>query len=343
MSREKLRWGILGTARIARKNWRAIGQTGNSTVAAVASRSREQGQKFIGECQADLPMDTVPTAFGAYADLLASRDVDAVYVPLPTGLRKEWVIRAAEAGKHVVCEKPCAVNVADLEEMLAACRRNRVQFMDGVMFTHHPRLSRFRERIDGGDLGAVRRITSEFSFLGSPEFFARDIRTTSSLEPHGCLGDLGWYCIRLSLWAMAWKMPRAAFGRILVRHERGSPSAWVPTDFSGELVYDGGVSAGFHCSFLVGHQQWAVISGTQGNLHIPDFVLPPDSDPASSACASQQTLLFRNFAEQIQSSGLNEFWPEVALKTQRVMNACFDAAASNSCGPSAENGARGGD
>ncbi len=71
-------------------------------------------------------------------------EVDAVYMPLPTALRKQWVLRAAEAGKHVVCEKPCAASVADLQEMLTACRYNRVQFMDGVMFTHSRRMESLR-------------------------------------------------------------------------------------------------------------------------------------------------------------------------------------------------------
>src|SRR5438105_2549730 len=128
-----LRWGILGTAQIARKNWRAIHDSGNSTIVAVASRDLERSRRFIAECQAEVAFETVPEAYGSYEELLASQAVDAVYIPLPTGLRKEWVLRAAEAGKHIVCEKPCAVSVADLREMLDACRRHRVQFMDGVM------------------------------------------------------------------------------------------------------------------------------------------------------------------------------------------------------------------
>ena len=74
--------------------------------------------------------------------MLAAKDVDALYIPLPTGLRKEWVIRAAQAGKHIVCEKPCAINAADLREMVDACRQHRVQFMDGVMFMHSRRLDK---------------------------------------------------------------------------------------------------------------------------------------------------------------------------------------------------------
>src|SRR6185436_8992337 len=103
MSREsKLRWGILSTAQIARKNWKAIQLTGNGTVVAVASRDVMRSQQFIDECQAEAPMEVMPRALGRYEELLASTDVDAVYIPLPTGLRKEWVLRAAAARKHIV-------------------------------------------------------------------------------------------------------------------------------------------------------------------------------------------------------------------------------------------------
>src|SRR6478672_13051511 len=122
------RFGILGTSNIARKNWDAIRNSGNATLVAVGSRSRQRAEQFIAECQASSPFDRSPQAMD-YEQLLASRDIDAVYVPLPTGVRKEWVLRAAAAGKHVLCEKPCAVTVEDLSEMLDACRRQGVQFM----------------------------------------------------------------------------------------------------------------------------------------------------------------------------------------------------------------------
>src|SRR5438445_4225464 len=163
MNEHALRWCILGTAQIARKNWRAIRDSGNLIV-AVASRDLERSRRFIAECQAEAPFETVPEAYGSYEGLLASPAVDAVYIPLPTGLRKEWVLRAAAAHKHIVCEKPCAVSVADLREMLEACRRQQVQFVDGVMFMHSRRLERLREVLDDGkSVGEVRRIASAFS------------------------------------------------------------------------------------------------------------------------------------------------------------------------------------
>ena len=103
---------------------------------------------------------------GSYEELLASDTVDAVYVPLPTGIRKTWLIRAAEAGKHVLSEKPVAATADDVKEILAACRRNSVQFMDGVMFMHSRRLDRLREVLsDGQSFGQIRRIVAHFSFF----------------------------------------------------------------------------------------------------------------------------------------------------------------------------------
>ena len=105
----------------------------------MASRDLERSRRFIAECQAQTPFATPPLPLGSYEALLAAKNVDAVYIPLPTGLRKEWVVRAAAAGKHVICEEPCGVGFADVREMTDACKKNRVQFMDGVMFMQDPR------------------------------------------------------------------------------------------------------------------------------------------------------------------------------------------------------------
>jgi predicted dehydrogenase len=363
MSLNTLRWGILGTAQIARKNWRAIRDSGSSIV-AVASRDLDRSCKFIAECQAEVPFETVPEAIGSYEQLLASPAVDAVYIPLPTGLRKEWVLRAAEAGKHIVCEKPCAISVADLREMLEACRQHRVQFMDGVMFMHSRRLEQVRAALDDRqNIGELRRMTSAFSFCAPPEFFTSNIRASSELEPHGCVGDLGWYCIRFALWVMGWQMPRQLTGRILNQTKGQGGSAPVPTEFSGELLFEGGISAGFYCSFLTGIEQWANISGSLGHLEISDFVLPVagneltfrvhNTDFNTVGCefkmeshlkrftveershghsTAQEANLYRNFSSQVRSGRLSETWSDMALKTQVVMAACLESARSKGQG-----------
>ena len=351
----KLRFGILSTADIGRKNWKAICHSGNAVVTAVASRDLKRARKFIRECQAEARFDTPPSALGSYEELLASENVDAVYIPLPTALRTEWVRRAAQAGKHVLCEKPCAAKVGDLEAILSDCRKRHVQFMDGVMFMHSPRLARVRQILDDGkSVGEIRRISSAFSFYSGTDFFRDNIRVNGALEPAGCLGDLGWYCIRFALWTMNWKMPRAVTGKILSQSPklRNRPSA--PTEFSGELIFDLNVSAGFYCSFLAGFQEWAQIGGQNGWLRLPDFVHPFDSyrpsfevnrreirvgsgpecppgvDPMGQGHATaQDTRMVRNFAKQVLSGKLNAEWPMWALKTQKVMDACLEAARKN--------------
>lgn len=357
-----LRWGILSTANIARKNWKAIRNSGNSTVVAVASRGLERSRKFINECQAEAPMETPPKAYGTYEELLADPTVNAVYIPLPTGLRKKWVVKAAKAGKHIVCEKPCAASLADLTEMLDVCREERVQFMDGVMFMHSRRLEKLREIFNDSEaFGQMRRIHSSFSFLADDAFFSSNIRASSALEPFGCLGDLGWYCIRFALWAQQEELPLRVTGRILSEAAApGSPGA-VPTEFSGELFFKNEVSSGFYCSFRAHDEQWVTASGTKGYVRIPDFVLPFFSNEigfdlnnarfnvtgcefnmeerrrritvpeySNSHPGSQETNLFRDFANQIALGKKNEVWPALALKTQQVMEACLKSARDGS-------------
>lgn len=354
----KLRWGILGAANIARKNWQAIYNSGNGVVTSVASRDLSRAQQFIADCQIDAPMAAPARAVDHYDAILRDPDIDAVYIPLPTGVRKEWVIRAAEAGKHVLCEKPCANSASDLQAMIDACQRHKVQFMDGVMFMHSQRLPKLRAAIDH-DIGQLKRITSAFSFVGSEEFFANNIRTSTALEPFGCLGDLGWYCIRLALWVLNAQMPQSVTGRIL--RSAGDKPEGVATEFSGELFFAGGISSTFYCSFLTETEQWAHISGNKGLIRLSDFVLPyfgnevrfelsrpvfavrgcdfhmePHArdiviaEYSNSHATSQETNLFRNFGDIALSGKLDPHWPDIALKTQRVMEACLKSARAGS-------------
>jgi len=358
MSNRLCRWGILSTANIARKNWLAIHHSGNAIVTAVASRSEARSQQFIDECQVCAPFTPAPHACGSYDELLQRDDVDAVYIPLPTGLRKDWVLKAADAGKHILCEKPVGVTPEDVEDMLAACRRNNVQFMDGVMFMHSERLPALRQVMnDGESIGQLRRIYSQFSFAGSDEFVANNIRVSGALEPQGCLGDLGWYNVRFSLWAMNYEMPQKVSGRLLTQAGRADGGPPVPVEFSGELFFANGVTAGFYCSFITENQQWVNLSGTRGYIQVPGFVCPffgcevdfeihnirlvtrgcdfnmedrarrvAVSEYGNSAPNAQETNLFRNFSNLALSSERDESWGEIALKTQQVLEALLQSA-----------------
>ena len=148
MSDKKCRWGILGSAGIAQKNWQSIHHAENAELVAVASRDLAKSKDFINRCSAQVPHINQPMALGSYEELLSRDDIDAIYLPLPTGLRPEWALKVAEAGKHLLCEKPCGTSLEQVQDIVAACDRAGVQFMDGVMFMHSERLKRVRAAID---------------------------------------------------------------------------------------------------------------------------------------------------------------------------------------------------
>lgn len=353
MTDPKCRWGILSSAQIARKNWKAIRLSGNGYVRGVSSRSADRSRQFIEDCQAEVPFPVAPEAFGSHEALLACDEIDAVYVPMPTGIRKEWVIAAAEAKKHVLIEKPVAINAADAQQMLDACNANGVQFMDGVMFDHGKRIRAVSDQVASAKLGKLRRIQTHFSFPGDSEFQAANIRTDTTLEPHGCLGDLGWYCIRFILWANGFKDPVKVSGRTIVPLTRAGSDQWVPGEFAGELVFDGGTTAGFFCSFLTANQQLATLSGDTGYLTIDDFVLPLyDSQSQwqihrhdleidncrwnfrrrsesfhcdeyhSGESNSAEVEMVRTFANHVNSGTVSDSLSARAIQTQRILDAC---------------------
>lgn len=358
MSDRLCRWGLLSTAAISRKNWKSIALSPEGTITAVASRDAAKAQQFIDECSAEVPFATPPAAVGSYEALLQRDDVDVVYIALPTAVRKEWVLKAAEAGKHVLCEKPIASTAEDAAEMIAACQQHGVQFMDGVMFSHSQRLPALRQAIEGENgIGALRRVSSHFCFHGDENFRRHNIRANSELEPHGCLGDLGWYNLRMILWVMHNRMPNFVVAHTLKTFQAvGSPEP-VPAEFSAELFYDDGVSGHLFCSFLVENQQLTSISGEQGYITLDDFVLPfydaelswqenrhvleidncrwnmrrhqqrsAVVEYASGEVNAQEVKMISAMNRCVLSGNLDAYWPEIALKTQRLMNACRQSA-----------------
>lgn len=357
-STEKVcRWGILGAAAIARRNWHAILNSGNGRIVAVGSRSEEAARQMIAECQASVPARYAVEAVEGYDALIQRPDIDAIYLPLPTAIRSEWAVRAAQAGKHILVEKPCAISAIELQRILDAAEAAGVQFMDGVMLMHSSRLKAMQAILDdGASVGEVRRITSHFSFDADAGW----IQGRSAVEPAGCLGDIGWYNIRLALIAMKYRMPIEVRGRILQGVKRAD-SVVVPTEFAGELFFDNGASAAFYNSFHTSQQQWAYISGSKGYVQMKDFVLPhygneisftvgndsfvkdgcffnwekhertiSSSEYSNNHPTAQETSLFRNFAALVLSEKRDSFWPEVALKTQRIMDALLESAHSGS-------------
>ena len=359
---ETCRWGILSTATIARKNWKAIFHSPSATLTAVASRDARRAKSFITKCQQQAPFAPPPRQLGDYQQLLDDKNVDAVYIPLPTGLRSEWAVKAAEAGKHVLLEKPCAIDARQLSQIIDACQAHDVQFMDGVMFMHSQRMPLLREVLqDTKRFGELRRIDTNFCFSADDEFFASNIRANHSLEPLGCLGDLGWYCLRLILWALEWQLPLHVTGELLKTTTTVADPLGIPLEFRGELVFPKNVSAGFYCSYVTAAQQWFVMSGTKTSIQAGDFVLPHQgrevafwtsqdeftvhecdftmrqlrqryavAEDDSGTPNSQETRMFEYFSRLVCEGQRDARWSDMSLMTQQVLDATLSSARQNS-------------
>jgi predicted dehydrogenase len=199
MSDSLVHFGILGCANIARKNIKAIAEAHESCkLVAIASRNLERAQKYAIENQLDASSVTI---YGCYQALLDDSNVHAVYLPLPTTQHLEWVTKAAQRGKHILLEKPVASSAEEFLVFYRECERQGVLLLDGTMYMHNPRTDRLLRHLraspSGGGAGAgaggnrVARVQSSFSFHGDKDFFASDIRCSSTADPFGALGDLG--------------------------------------------------------------------------------------------------------------------------------------------------------
>ena len=268
-----VRVGIMGCASIARKNARAIIRSERCTLVAVASRELPKADAFCDE----LKLDRSVRRIEGYAALLADKGIDAIYIPLPTKLHKEWVLKAAAAGKHILVEKPVGVNANEVSEMIAACRAANVAFMDGTMFVHHQRFKQI-DRIFGDSTWHPKRVTSAFTFAAPIEFLAGGNIRTNGMDPLGCLGDVGWYCIRFGMEAFK---ARPAYVRARVWEATDSG---VPTDMDCDVSFSRGDPERtvlsprlltFHCSFHHHLRQVVEATSSDGRIvRMDDFVIP---------------------------------------------------------------------
>jgi len=153
----KIRWGIISTAGINDAVLDPIRWAKRSELAAVASRDLDKAKAYATE-------KGIPKAHGSYEALLADPDIDAVYNSLPNNLHAEWTIKAAEAGKHVLCEKPVVSTLAELDQVEAAAKTNHVTVFEAFMYLHHPQTLKVNEMIQSGKLGNLQLIVSWFNF-----------------------------------------------------------------------------------------------------------------------------------------------------------------------------------
>jgi predicted dehydrogenase len=257
MDRTTLRWGVFGTANIGRVAVNpALQASRNGTLLAVASRDDERARAFAAQWE-------IPRHHGSYEALLDDAEIDAVYIPLPNSLHAPWTIRAAERGKHILCEKPLALTAAECRDMQRAADANGVKLMEAFMYRFHPRTEKAVELARSGALGVVRAIRSAFTFrLTRPG----NIRLDATLGG-GALMDVGCYCVNVSR-TMAGSEPV----------EVQAWASWAPTgvdsELSGALRFDGGLVAHFDCALDLERREVYEVAGTDASITVDTGFLP---------------------------------------------------------------------
>lgn len=248
----KVRWGILGYARIARLSAiPAIARAGNAELVAIASRSADK----LAECAAQFPLSRLHLSYDA---LLADPDVDAIYVPLPNSMHHEWAIAALRAGKHVLCEKPIALTARQARDMAVAAKDAERLLMEGFMYRYTERIQRVREVLASGVLGSIRHVNAGFRFFLDRE---NTIKEQSGLGG-GALYDVGCYPVNL-LGLVTSKLP--------VRCQAvAEMKSGVDVNLSALLQYGDGMIANIHCGFNAHPAMHAEIIGTLGRLEVRD-------------------------------------------------------------------------
>ncbi|MDZ7799737.1 MAG: Gfo/Idh/MocA family oxidoreductase [Trueperaceae bacterium] len=319
-----VRWGILGAANIARKAvGPAIVASGNGVVAAVASRERPKAEAFARELDA-------ARAHEGYQALLEDGDVEAVYVPLPNALHEEWSIRALEAGKHVLCEKPLAPTAAACLRMKYAAEAAERHLMEAFMYRFHPRTRAATRRLHGGVVGALRQSSATFTFR------LRDrgnVRYSKDLAG-GALLDVGCYTVDASRRLMGEEPIRAV-----------AMSSWtdsgVDAETVGMLAFPSGATASISCALTLPRVEKMRVQGEEGTLRLPRAFLPgidpveiqvDAADGASDAervsGVDQYRLMVEAFAARVQGRDVDApaSDAEEAARTLRVLDALAASA-----------------
>jgi len=247
-----MNWGLLSTAHINGKLLAGAQGTDEATVVAVASRDRSRAEAFARE-------HGIERAHASYEALLEDPEVDAIYNPLPNSMHVPWSVRALEAGKHVLCEKPLTRRVAEAEEAFAAAERAGRVLEEAFMWRHHPQTHRLRELLDAGVIGQLRLVQASFSH---PLTDVGDIRMQRALDG-GSLMDVGCYCLSGARLVAGAEPERVSAEQVL-----GGDG--VDIVFAATLRFPGDVIGQFHSGFGVGGRHHLEAIGDEGSLYLSD-------------------------------------------------------------------------
>jgi D-xylose 1-dehydrogenase (NADP+, D-xylono-1,5-lactone-forming) len=251
MTDRMLNWGFLSTAKINQALMPALRESKRNRLQAVASRTQDTADSYAREWK-------IPKAFGSYESLLAASDIDVIYNSLPNHLHADWTIRALRAGKHVLCEKPFAITVEEVNAMEAAARESGRVVAEAFMYRHHPQTLKVKEMVDNGILGKLKLLRGSFTYqLTRMENYRSDPQMGG-----GSLWDIGCYPLSY-VRAMLNQEPVEVFGW------RGTGESGIDKSFVAQMRFPDDVHAQFDCSFAIPHHTFMELVGDEGTLIIP--------------------------------------------------------------------------
>jgi predicted dehydrogenase len=320
---KKIRWGILGVAKINERLLPGFAKAVNAELVGIASRSLDRAREAAKAAG-------IPKAFGSYDALLDDPTIDAVYNPLPNHLHAEWTRKAAERGKHVLCEKPLTPTAAEAEALVAFCHAKKIKLMDGFFWPHHPRTHAIKKLLQSGKLGRVERVTGAFSFTLPLD--TANIRLSAESRG-GALLDVGCYPVYGIRWAFG-EEPVKAWAT--ARFQGG-----VDIALCGTLWFADGRVANFDCSFIHPYREWFEIVCTHGTITIPDMWIPRQATYVVQANESLSTeehvvpghdqiqCMLEDFGRYVLEDLPVAPAPEEAVKSAKVLDALITSAREN--------------
>ena len=247
-----LNWGLLSTARINRALIPPLQVSKRNHLLAVGSRSQETADAYAKEKK-------IERAYGSYEALLADPDIDVIYNPLPNHLHALWTIKAAEAGKHVLCEKPLALTVAEVDAIHTAAHKHGRVVAEAFMYRHHPQTLKVQELVKSGSIGSLKLIRGSFSFILSRE---EDIRLLDPAMGGGSIWDVGCYPISYARTVIG-ENPLEVFGWQV------TGKTGIDETFVGQMRFGSDIHAQFDSSFAIPSHSFMEIVGSEGAMSIP--------------------------------------------------------------------------
>jgi predicted dehydrogenase len=306
MNQPKIRWGLLSTARINRAVILPIQKSRRGVLSAVASRDEAKARAYAQE-------RNIPRTFGSYQALLDDPEIDVIYNPLPNSLHAEWSIRAVRAGKHVLCEKPLATSVEEVDQMMVAAQETGKVIAEAFMYRHHPQTLKVKELVSSGAIGQLRLVRGTFSFTLNR---AEDIRLNAFLNG-GSIWDIGCYPISYARF-LTGAEPMEVFGW------QTTGTSGVDEAFVGEMRFPGEVYAQFDCSFRMPFRASMEIIGSAGIINIKEPYKPKrlativvDRGEQSERHLVRSGDLYAGEIEDMHDAILNHQVPRITLVDSR--------------------------